>query len=371
MGHLKSLHWGKSFSREQAEEVGGLLPELNLQQPYAIDKAPAALRTYFATYGFDSLLESVTACQYCVGFVQTRSHRLAVHVWQVPNASATVLVSHGLFDHVGLFLGVIEQLLHAGYCVVALDFPGHGLSEGEPAVIRDFSIYASVIEESLQFLMPGLPRPLFAVGQSTGGAALLSYVLNARELNRPELNGPELNGPESNGSVSSGRNSNTSESPSKLMPENPATKVKKLVLLAPLIQPQKWPVINVSYILLHKFIQFIPRNFTMNSHDESFCEFLRDYDPLQPRHISTVWTGAMRKWIQSFDSLPMSNIPCMVIQGDADMTVDWQKNLPRIQNKFSDITIEMIEGGMHHLACEGDAWRSQVYQHMLNFLSKE
>ncbi len=322
------MSWGKSLTKEIVHEVEKSLPDFSIDHGVALSEAKDTFKTYLSTYGFDRLLAQYPECRYSLGNVQTKHYRLAVHAWQVPNAKGTVFVSHGLFDHVGLYLGLVEQLIQAKFSVVAMDFPGHGLSEGEPAVIKSFNDYADIIGELLDSVIGDFPMPIYAVGQSTGGAALLSYVLR----------------------------------------EKPIPLFEKLVLLAPLIQPQGWRKVKILYLMLNKILDFVPRGFTTNSHAPEFNEFLKHHDPLQPRHVSAVWTGAMKKWIEKFDERPASNLPCLVIQGDEDATVDWKANLPRIQSKFSNLQVEMIEGAMHHLVCEGDAWRSKVFEHTVNFL---
>lgn len=319
--------WDASLDIETVERIKATLPDLEPNTCIDLGAASSDVQRYLATYGLDLLLERHQGVCYAFGFVQTPSFRLATHVWHPPGAKATVLVSHGLFDHVGLYTLLIDILLGEGYAVVAFDFPGHGLSAGARAVIADFNDYATVIDECIATVGDAVPSRWLAVGQSTGGAALMNYVLRHSPM-----------------------------------------VFERMVLLAPLIRPKRWPMVKMSYILLHLFFEFIPRSFSQNSHDAQFCEFLKERDPLQPKQISAVWTGAMKRWVERFDSLPPSDMPCLIVQGNADETVDWESNLPRIQQKFSNHQVQMVEGGMHHLVCEGDAWRHQVFDALRQFL---
>ncbi len=308
---------------EIVHEVSQLLPEFCLQSGVELDNTP--LHCYLETYGFTSM-SCYSSAKYSLGFLNTPSARVAAHTWFPKDPVGTVFVAHGLFDHVGLYLDLVDVLVGNEFAVVAIDFPGHGLSDGEKAVISDFSEYATVIEESLAILEKDLPGPVYAIGQSTGGAAILNYVLDRR------------------GQVFS-----------------------KLALLAPLIRPRGWVWVSFLHLLLHRFLRFVPRRFTLNSNRKDFNHFLDNNDPLQSRHISVEWIGAMKKWVNGFKNYDESNIPIVIYQGDSDMTVLWENNLPCIQAKFKNCQTHMINGAMHHLVNEGDAWRDPLFEGVIDF----
>ncbi len=329
---MPSLNSDRGLTLDTIHRIEGELPPFDADSFLTDDSVSEDLSCYFDTYGF-SRLEN--AAQYSLGYVvldnyeDVKGYRVATHYWFCEGASATVFIAHGLFDHVGLYLDLIDQLLSENYSVIAIDFPGHGLSEGEPAAIGDFSEYAHVIAGVLDAFPASLQTPIYAVGQSTGCAAILNYVLPSR-----------------------------------------GKAFQKIVLLAPLIQPRSWHWVNLSYCLLNLFVNSVSRNFTVNSHREGFHEFLSLHDPLQCRGISVDWVGAMRKWVKRFDSYETVAIETLVIQGDADGTVWWERNLPRIKNKLTNCQVEMVDGGMHHLVKEGDAWQSQVFDLTLKFLNQ-
>ncbi|MFL0805456.1 MAG: alpha/beta hydrolase [Agarilytica sp.] len=329
---MPSLNSDRGLTLDTIHRIEADLPIFDATSFLADDAVGEDLACYFETYGFNRL---ENRAQYSLGYVvldnyeDVKGYRVATHYWFRENAGATVFVAHGLFDHVGLYLDLIDRLLAEGYSVIAIDFPGHGLSEGEPAAIGDFAEYAHVISGVLDAFPNSLQTPIYAIGQSTGCAAILNYVLAAR-----------------------------------------GKAFQKLVLLAPLIQPRSWHWVNLSYCLLNLFVSSVSRNFTVNSHREDFHEFLSRHDPLQCRGISVDWVGAMRKWVKHFDSFGAVSIDTLVVQGDADGTVWWERNVPRIQNKITGCQVEMIEGAMHHLVKEGDAWQSQVFSKALGFLKK-
>ncbi len=327
---MPSLNSDSGLNIDDIHRIEQLLPVFNMSEVVSYESCDSALRCYLDTYGFNRMNCHV---DYRLGFISFGRYKVATHFWALKSEDSkngkTVFVSHGLFDHVGLFLDLIETLLSAGYEVLAIDFPGHGLSEGEKAAINSFDEYGEVISGVLEALSGDIKPPMYAVGQSTGCAAILNYVL-----------------------ASHGK------------------AFERLVLLAPLIQPRSWLWVNWSYILFGRFTKNVHRGFTVNSHRKGFPEFLKNFDPLQSPHISVPWVGAMRKWTAAFDSLKNTDCPTLIIQGSEDGTVWWEKNIPRIQNKISDCEVTMVEGGMHHLVKEGDAWQSQVFEKTLAFLKQ-
>lgn len=322
---MPEMNPARSFSQQDVPAIKQQLAKLDLESPVNFAAVDERLHRYFDLYGFNRMPSD---CDYCVGYVAATEYSIITHVWLHPAPKGSIFVAHGLFDHVGLYLDVIERLLCEGFSVTAFDFPGHGLSEGEPVTIDDFDQYGLIIRDWLKQIPTQdkrLPEPQIALGQSTGCAALMNYVLVQR-----------------------------------------AHTFKKLFFLAPLIEPKAFYWINLAYVLLHKFINLVPRSFSKNSHNEDFVQFLERKDPLQCRHISVAWLAAMRQWTKTFDSLEPADIETYIYQGDADQTVDWKKNIPRIRNKLKVSEVFTISGGMHHLVKESDSYRQPMLNHIVS-----
>ncbi len=314
----------KSINKDTVKQIRAGLAPLEAALPVDFDHCEQALKYYFDFYSFAEIAEGKN-CHYRIGYLEIDSTRLVAHYWQLPEAACTVFIAHGLFDHVGIYLKLVDLLLKNGFSVLAVDMPGHGLSEGKAAEVEDFNRYSDAIIECLKILPAD--ATVYGLGQSAGGSAIMQYVFNTGE----------------------------------------ACRFSKITLLAPLIRPSQWPLVNISYIMLCPFISLFPRSFTSNSHDKDFVEFLRN-DPLQPRHISLRWMGAMRDWIKRFGDYSVSSIPTLIVQGTNDKTVDWKNNLPLIQKQFSNTQVVTVEEGRHHLVNEGDAWREQVFGSVVDFL---
>lgn len=295
------------------------------------DPAPAtgALVEYVRHYGLD-FGGRIPGLRHGLGFIdvstpQLNDYRIAVQLFQVPAPRGTVLVVHGYYDHVGIFDHAIEHLLARDFDVVAFDLPGHGLSSGAPAAIDSFMEYQHALDAVLTgMVQTRLVVPLSVLVQSTGGAIIMEWLLRAR--------------------------ASAASSP-----------FAAVVALAPLVRPVHWKLNRVLYYLLRPFRQHIARQFAVNSHDEKFLRFLREEDPLQSRQLSTRWVGAMKRWIPRMENATPCDYPLVVVQGDADGTVDWRHNLGVIRMKFPRASVHMIAAARHQLVNESPEFRAQVF----------
>ena len=257
--------------------------------------------------------------RHCMGTVVTNGYRIAAHYWLHPAPRGTVFVVHGYFDHVGLYGHLIRHLLARQLNVVAFDLPGHGLSDGERVTIASFDHYTEVLEDILA-RAAALPAPWHGVGQSTGGAILLKYLLDG-EHPRP---------------------------------------LDRIALLAPLVHPRHWGLNRLVYLASHRWRKAIDRKFMVNSGDLEFLDFVQRRDPLQERHIPLEWIGAMKHWAEELQRLPPSPHPAIVVQGDADTTLDWRYNLRVLHNKLPNGHFHLVPGAQHHLINEAEPIRNRV-----------
>ena len=286
------------------------------------------LKEYLQFYRLD--FPDVLCKKHCIGTFEAANYTLSVQYWipaQMP-VKGTVFVLHGYYDHVGLFGHIIRFLLAQGFAVVAYDQPGHGLSSGEAASINHFSEYAEVLQQCLKHSGAHFPKPWHGIGQSTGAAVLL-HTLMVEKMTNP---------------------------------------FHAMVLLAPLIRPRGWNAGVWSYRLLRHVVKKIPRHYTANSNDESFVAFCKQQDPLQSRYLKVKWVGAMKEWLDQFPSLDLLSVPALLIQGDADMTVDWQKNVEMICRHLPLVKVIQISGARHQLVNESESLREQIFTPIGQFL---
>ncbi len=296
----------------------------------------AEMEGYCRFYGLDLWVEHPDV-SYHQGYVNSGPHQVMVHYFRLPESTGnrgTVFILHGYFDHVGLYSQLIERCLDCGFDVLAYDQPGHGLSSGTPAAIGSFLEYQSVLADVMADVDGKIREPWFAVGQSTGGAILIDYLLSNRH------------------SCSTSR-------------------FRKVVLLAPLVRPRGWLGAKVLHSIVRPFITRWRRVFGANSSNARFLQFLRDHDPLQARAVHVDWVTALRRWVPHIESAHPVDFPVTVVQGEKDQTVDWEHNLRIIRNKFSSVEEVRIPDGRHHLVNEAQDLQATVFNAVLDTFMSE
>ncbi|MEQ5834724.1 alpha/beta hydrolase [Marinobacter sp. NFXS9] len=282
---------------------------------------------YCRFYGLDLWVEH-PAVEYTLGNLEAGKHRVAIHYYRIPKARGTVFILHGYFDHVGLYSQLIDRCLSAGFNVLAYDQPGHGLSSGTPASIGSFAEYQQVLLDILAAVRHRVDGPWFAVGQSTGGGVLIDYLLQNVPRGTAEF--------------------------------------RHVVLLAPLVRPNGWIGAKILHSLVRPFMTSWRRMFSENSGNSRFLRFLREHDPLQARAVHVNWVTALRKWVPGIEAAKPVHYAVTVIQGEKDMTVDWQHNLRIIRNKFSSVTERRLPNGRHHLVNEATDLQATVFNVTIN-----
>jgi alpha-beta hydrolase superfamily lysophospholipase len=95
---------------------------------------------------------------------------------------ASLLVAHGLAEHSGRYEHFANIFVNRGYAVFALDYPGHGKSEGDRCHIKQFSEYTDSITSLLNRVRQESPgAPVFLVGHSMGGLVAICYLIAHQE----------------------------------------------------------------------------------------------------------------------------------------------------------------------------------------------
>jgi alpha-beta hydrolase superfamily lysophospholipase len=123
---------------------------------------------------------------------------LQLREWLVPDARGTVVIVHGLGEHIGRHARLAARLNAEGWSVLGHDLRGHGTSEGprgglaEPdALLAD----QSLVIDAARARHPG---PLVLLGHSMGGLIASRFVLGTagaawrREVDALVLSSPAL-----------------------------------------------------------------------------------------------------------------------------------------------------------------------------------
>ncbi|MDX1694671.1 MAG: alpha/beta hydrolase [Ketobacteraceae bacterium] len=267
-----------------------------------------------------------------LGIIKCAGYDIVTHVFQHHQAKGTVFIFHGLYDHVGIYNKPIGYFLENSYSVVAYDLPGHGVSSGQLVSVKNFYRYRQIMQTVCDILAEQVAEPWYAVAQSTGGAVLIDAMLH--------------------------------ESAQSPYPFN------KTVLLAPLIRPQNWERNRWAHSVISRFVDYVPRKFTLNSHDEDFLRFLREDDVLQSRYLSAHWVGALKRWIPKIESARHSERSVLVVQGQEDTTVDWKHNMKVLHSKFQNLEVCYLPAMRHQVVNEIDPIRNEVFELARDYLDK-
>ena len=283
---------------------------------------PELVSRYNRYYGLD-LETQVSGLVHQVGSFDAAGFTIVAHVFKLPEAKGTVYLQHGYYDHVGLYSHVIKHCLSQGFNVFSYDLPGHGLSSGDRAGIDSFNQYDQVFSCGLELVQSHFSGPVVAMGQSTGGAVIVNYLLS-RGLDRH------------------------------------SSPFAKIYLLAPLVRPVGWAGGQLLYYIVRPFIHKLKRTFVKNSHNKEFLRFISRQDPLQPLFLKTSWVGALKNWIKTIEASPAVDLDIQVIQGTEDGTVDYRHNMKVLKEKFSGFKVQYVEQGRHQLVNEEQQKLQQV-----------
>jgi acylglycerol lipase len=126
-------------------------------------------------------------------FAGVRGQRLYHQTW-LPEGEvrAVLFVVHGLAEHSGRYMNLVNRFVPKGYAVYGIDHIGHGRSEGPRLYVERFADYTEPLQTFFDMIRGGQPgRPVFLVGHSMGGLIGALYLLDHQD----ELAGAVLSGP--------------------------------------------------------------------------------------------------------------------------------------------------------------------------------
>jgi len=92
---------------------------------------------------------------------------------------AVLLIVHGLGEHSGRYMNVVNHFVPLGYAAYGLDHIGHGKSEGEREVLErfeDITDNLTIYYNMVKAWQPG--KPIFILGHSLGGLVTCNYLID-------------------------------------------------------------------------------------------------------------------------------------------------------------------------------------------------
>jgi alpha-beta hydrolase superfamily lysophospholipase len=262
-------------------------------------------------------------------FEGVRGSRLYHQSWLPEGeAKAALLVVHGLAEHSGRYMNVVNHFVPKGFAVYGIDHIGHGKSEGTRVFVQSFDDYLDPLGTFLDMVKGWQPgKSVILVGHSMGGLIAPLFVLKYR---------PDLPG---------------------------------MILTAPLAQiPQH---ISALVITMSKLLSTIAPKLGVEDIDASTIsrdpEVVRGYDedPLVYRGKTTARLGAeLLKGMQQVQTeAPRITIPVLIMQGGDDKLVDPDDG-PLLHGLMgsSDKTLKIYPGLYHEIFNEPE--RDQVFADM-------
>ncbi len=112
---------------------------------------------------------------------------------------AVLMLIHGLGEHSGRYLNIVNHFVPMGFAVYGMDHPGHGRSEGVRKYVDRFEDFIETVKaffERIQGWQAG--KPIFLLGHSMGGLIGAVYLLDHQAgLKGAILSGPSVKKPDS------------------------------------------------------------------------------------------------------------------------------------------------------------------------------
>jgi len=95
------------------------------------------------------------------------------------NVKVVLLVVHGLGEHCGRYMNVVNHFVPLGYAVYGLDHIGHGKSEGVREFVERFEDYTNTLTIYYNMVKGWqMGKPIFLLGHSMGGLIAPYYLLD-------------------------------------------------------------------------------------------------------------------------------------------------------------------------------------------------
>ena len=116
-------------------------------------------------------------------FKDVRNANIYYQAW-LPEGEvkAVLLVVHGLGEHCGRYMNVVNHFVPLGYAVYGFDHIGHGRSDGKREYVERFSDYTDTLTvyfEMVKGWQAG--KPVFLFGHSMGGLIASYYLLDHQD----------------------------------------------------------------------------------------------------------------------------------------------------------------------------------------------
>lgn len=107
-------------------------------------------------------------------------------------SKAALIVVHGVAEHSGRYMNLVNAMVPRGFSVYGLDHYGHGRSGGKRLFVPEFRVFTHCLDTLVDRVKEWEPKKkIFLVGHSMGGLITASYLTRHQD----KLNGALFSGP--------------------------------------------------------------------------------------------------------------------------------------------------------------------------------
>ncbi|MCP5095242.1 MAG: alpha/beta hydrolase, partial [Chloroflexi bacterium] len=102
-------------------------------------------------------------------FTSVGNMQLFYQRWMPDEVRAVLVIVHGLGEHSGRYMNLVNELVPKGYAIYSFDHRGHGRSPGSRGFINEFAEFRADVHAFLEMVRGiEVERPLFLMGHSMG-----------------------------------------------------------------------------------------------------------------------------------------------------------------------------------------------------------
>lgn len=261
--------------------------------------------------------------------------KLCYQCW-LPDAvpKAILLVVHGLAEHGGRYMNLVNYLVPKGYAVYAVDHRGHGRSEGIRAYVDNFDDYLIDLKKFLDVVRgEHKDSKIFLVGHSMGATIATAYAIE----NQEELAGLILSG--------ASLTATTSVSPLLLAMAG---------VVSALLPKMGVTVLDASAI----------------SRDQAVVDaYVNDRLVYRGKIPARLGAELTRMWKELPEKVPQIKLPLLIMHGSADRLADPAGSKLLYERASSeDKTLKLYDGFYHEVFNEPE--HKQVLADVESWLNK-
>jgi alpha-beta hydrolase superfamily lysophospholipase len=256
--------------------------------------------------------------------------RLFVVTQRAGHTRGTVVLTHGMGEHLGRYDHVAERLREAGCTVVRWDLRGHGRSDGRRGHVGSYAMLLDDLAEVCA-LAQAETGPLYLYGHSLGG----QIVLNFATRDRPEAAGLIIT------------------SPWLRLVFAPA----RWRLVVAWLAARVWPTLTQATTLTQ----------AMLSRDMDFLKAMRNLELVHHRMSARMYEELLKGAAEARRQAPALPYPMLLIHGAADpvtAVAETEGLFPRLIS--ADKTLVIVPEALHET--HNDLCREEVLGHITGWL---